>query len=78
MNASTILSRLASFLGFSSDVEFGDFLSQVIARLLQIDARQDLADRLGPDAGGETVFAVGFLGFEILILGQRLVAAEAE
>ena len=72
MNASTSFRRLASFFGFSSVVGLGDLVAQVGRGLLEVERAQDLADRLGADAGGEAVLAVLVLRAQVLFLGEEL------
>ena len=72
MKASMIFRRLASFLGFSSDVVARDLLAEVGRDLLEIELLQDLADRFGADHGGEAVLAVLVLGAQVLVLGEEL------
>ena len=72
MNASTTFSRLASFFGLSSEVELGDLLAELGRDLLQIEALEQLADRLGADGGRERILAELLLRLEVLVLGEKL------
>ena len=70
------LTRLASFFGLSSDFDFGDLDAQVGRELLEIERLEHLADRLGPDGGGEAVLPELLLRLEVLVLGQQLTVLE--
>ena len=76
MNASTILRRLASFFGFSSEVDSAISLRRSAAIFSRSMRDQHVADRLGADLGGEAVVAVLVLRLEVLVLGQQLVLLE--
>ncbi len=71
-----ILSRLASFFGFSSVVASADLDLELLGNLGKIHRPQNLADRLGADHGGEAVLPVFILGAEILVLVQELAILE--
>ena len=49
MNASTTFSRLASFLGLSSEVDSAISTAEIDRDLLEIETLEQLADRLGAD-----------------------------
>ncbi len=71
-----ILSRLASFFGFSSVVDFGDLDLQLLGDLAEVHRPQQLANRLGADQGGEGILAVLILRAQILVLVQELALLE--
>ena len=76
MKASISLSRLASFFGLSSDVEFDDLLAQLGRHLFEVEGFEHFADRFGADHGGEAVGAELVLRLDVIVLGQELTVLE--
>ena len=70
------LEALGELLGLELGGRLGDLLAQLVADLAQVHARQQVADRLRADAGGEGVLAVLLDGLVVLLLGQQLLVVE--
>ena len=76
MNASTSFRRFASFFGFSSEVDFGDFLAQLLSLFFEVERHQQFAHGFGADRRGEAVFAVLVLRADVIFFGQQLLGFE--
>ena len=68
MNASMSFKRLASFFGFSSEVDSAISFAQLLQPLLEVERHQQAADGFGADLGGEAVVAVLVLRAQVFVL----------
>ena len=66
------LQALGELLRLELGGRLGDLDAQVRRELLEVEAHEQLADRLGADPGRERVLAVLVLRLEVLFLGQEL------
>ena len=71
-----IFRRLASFFGFSSDVDSAISTRRSAAHLLEVDAFEHFADRFRADLGGEAVLAVFLLRLDIFFFGEQLTVLQ--
>ena len=73
MKFSTSFRRFGELLLLQLRRGRGQLRAQLAGDLLEVDAGQQVVDRLGADHGGEAVLAELVAAMHVLVLGQKLV-----